>query len=394
MALITCPECNRIVSDKAPFCPHCGFPMQPESLPVSRPKRGRKRRPNGSGTVVKLSGRRANPHQVRVNTRIDSRGYPIFDILGNFPDRASADAALAIYNQNPYNLDGRKLTFSQLYKRYYRDKYELSAKRLSDSSRYCTKSAYGHCQELYDKVYCKLKKEDFQKILLQKDKDGNLLSHSMQEHIKNLFRQMDKYALQNDIIQKGYTSFVEITVEDNDEHGIPFTDEELKTLWNSLDIPFVDTILIYCYSGWRLNELARMPLSDINLQNRTFTGGLKNRYSRNRTVPIHSGIYNLVTARYNPGFKSLIYHNTAKGITEKEYREYFSAALQACDIAGEHTPHDCRHTFNRLLADAGADRICRYRLMGHAGKDINEKVYSHKTLEQLREAVESIKIRP
>lgn len=394
MALTTCPECAGNVSDKAPICPHCGFPMREGTIAAPRPRKNRKRRPNGSGTIVKLSGSRANPYQVRVNTRIDDRGYPAFDILGNFPDRISADIALAEYNQNPYDLNGRKLTFAQVYERYYQDKYEYGAKKLSESSRNCTRSAYGHCQALYDKIYCRLKKEDFQKILLEKDNSGNLLSHAMQEHIRNLFRQMDRYALQNDIIQKGYTSFVEITVEDDDEQGVPFTDAELRILWNHKDVPFVDTILIYCYSGWRINELARMPLAAIDLEVKTFTGGLKNRYSRNRTVPIHSAIYDMVTARYDPGFKSLIYHDTARRITEQRYREHFRSALQACGITGEHTPHDCRHTFNRLLSDAGVDRVCQYRLMGHAGKDINEKVYSHKTIEQLREAIESIKIRP
>lgn len=28
MALITCPECGREISDKAAACPHCGFPIQ------------------------------------------------------------------------------------------------------------------------------------------------------------------------------------------------------------------------------------------------------------------------------------------------------------------------------------------------------------------------------
>jgi hypothetical protein len=27
MALINCPECNGQVSDRAPVCPHCGFPL-------------------------------------------------------------------------------------------------------------------------------------------------------------------------------------------------------------------------------------------------------------------------------------------------------------------------------------------------------------------------------
>lgn len=27
MALINCPECNKEISDKASFCPHCGYPL-------------------------------------------------------------------------------------------------------------------------------------------------------------------------------------------------------------------------------------------------------------------------------------------------------------------------------------------------------------------------------
>ena len=35
---------------------------------------------------------------------------------------------------------------------------------------------------------------------------------------------------------------------------------------------------------------------------------------------------------------------------------------------------------------------CRLKLMGHAGGNINEKVYTHKTIDELREAVEMIKV--
>lgn len=62
MSLITCPECSGSISDKAIICPHCGIPLQNTSInPIpSRPSRkGRRRRPNGSGTVVKLSGNQA-----------------------------------------------------------------------------------------------------------------------------------------------------------------------------------------------------------------------------------------------------------------------------------------------------------------------------------------------
>ena len=51
--------------------------------------------------MVKLSGKRKNPYQVRVNTRIDADGYPVYDVAGCFPDRVSAEIALAEYNKAP-----------------------------------------------------------------------------------------------------------------------------------------------------------------------------------------------------------------------------------------------------------------------------------------------------
>ena len=152
----------------------------------------------------------------------------------------------------------------------------------------------------------------------------------------------------------------------------------------------MDTILIYIYSGWRINELARMPLEDIDLQERTFTGGLKTRQSRHRVVPIHSKIYDMVKARHDSRFKSLIYHDGIRDISEQDYRKHFKEALLSCGITTEHTPHDCRHTCNMMMDDAEVNRTARYKIMGHAGKDVNERTYSHKDIEKLREELEKI----
>ncbi len=389
MALTQCPECSGTVSDKAYFCPHCGYPLQNTTAAAKAPRKARKRRPNGSGTIVKLSGKRRKPFQVRVNTHIDDFGMPIYDVLDNFPDRVSAEIALAEYNKDPYDTTNRKKVFSEVFKAWYSWKYQAdyTGKDKKSSSQYCTISAYKKCSSLHNLIMWNIRTQDLQEILDRKD-----LSHAMLEHIRNLFRQMYKYSVQYELAPKDYSEYTKITKEEDDESGVPFTSEELQKLWEHKDLPFVDTILIYCYSGFRINELAGMPLQDINLEERTFTGGLKNRYSRGRTIPIHSGIYEMVLHRYNPQFKSLIYHDGTQDIYEAKYREYFAATLLSCGIQEKHTPHDCRHTFNALLDDAKVDRVTRYKLMGHKGKDINEIIYTHKDINQLRNAVESIKI--
>lgn len=56
-----------------------------------------------------------------------------------------------------------------------------------------------------------------------------------------------------------------------------------------------------------------------------------------------------------------------------------------------HTPHECRHTFRSRLDSAGANKVCIDRIMGHSSGNTGERVYTHKTLEELKEAIELIK---
>lgn len=388
MALTTCPECTSTVSDKAYICPHCGYPLQSNTVPAKPSRKGRMRRPNGAGTVVKLSGKRRKPFQVRVNTRIDDFGMPIYDVLGTFPDRVSADIALAEYNKDPYDPQNRQKTFKEAFESWYLWKYKVPANaKDKTSSQHCAIAAFKKCESLHAVAMWNIRSQSMQDIL-----DNEKLSHATLEHIQNLFKQLYKYCLQFEMVPKDYSQFIRINKEDDDEHGIPFIDGELQLLWKHKAVPFVDTILILCYSGWRINELAKMPLENVDLKEKTFTGGLKNRYSRNRTVPIHPAILPLVERRYQTCFGSLIYHDGQKKISDRVFRENFSAALTASGITGKHTPHDCRHTFNVLLDNAGVDRVTRYVLMGHKGKDINETIYTHKNIEQLRKAIEMIKI--
>lgn len=345
--------------------------------------------PNGYGSVVKLSGNRRKPFEVRVNTRMDERYYPVYDVLGRFSTREEGLIALAEYNRNPYNITDREMTFSQLYEKFYRNKYDLSGKAFSQSTMACTRSAYKHCSALYDIAYCKLRSDDFRGVLGQISNKGKLLSHASQEHIKNLFTQMDKFALQNDIIEKGYASFASITVAEDDTPGVPFTKEELRILWNHKNVPWVDSILIYIYSGWRVSELILMPSEDIDLKEKTFKGGLKTAAGKNRIVPIHSKIYGFVESRLTAHPEMLLALNN-QPITAGAYTKLFKQTLSDIGISTYHTPHDCRHTFASLLDSAGVNQVCIDRLIGHASGSLTTRIYTHKSIEELREAVEMI----
>lgn len=59
--------------------------------------------------------------------------------------------------------------------------------------------------------------------------------------------------------------------------------------------------------------------------------------------------------------------------------------------ADGHTTHDCRHTVATLLDNAGANETAKRRILGHAGGDVTERVYTHKGLRQLRKCIELLK---
>lgn len=42
MALVVCPECGSMVSERAKTCPKCGFPIAEERIDFSNPKKAAK----------------------------------------------------------------------------------------------------------------------------------------------------------------------------------------------------------------------------------------------------------------------------------------------------------------------------------------------------------------
>lgn len=78
--LIKCPECDLQVSDKATFCPHCGYPLQPDiKQRKPRSKNNKRRRlPNGFGQISEIKNRNLrNPFRAMVTVGKTSTGRPI-----------------------------------------------------------------------------------------------------------------------------------------------------------------------------------------------------------------------------------------------------------------------------------------------------------------------------
>jgi integrase len=336
-----------------------------------------KRNPNGYGCVTKLKGNRSRPWVVKVTVYDDqggSRQVPI----GYAESEEKANILLAEYNNNPWDIDREKITLAVLYQRWLK----LKAPKLGKSNRQSLQAAFKHCSKYYGIKYRNLKSYQMQDCI-----DNCGCAYSTQWAIKNLFGHLDRFAFEIDLIDKMYSQITTAPPipETNRE---PFTDAQVDDLWKIKDEPWVDTVLIYLYTGFRLNELLGMKTEQVNIKEKYFSGGIKSASGKNRVVPIHPRIEPFVKALVDQG-NTYLFSYQGKKISQSQYYLFWNEVMQKIDA--EKTPHEARHTFETRLDNAKGNRKCIDMLMGHKSKDVGNRVYNHKTIEQLRDTVKLIK---
>ena len=327
--------------------------------------------PNNYGSISKLSGKRRRPYIVR---KSKDGG---FIIIGYAESREEGLAMLAAYNANPWDVDKVKITLRELFDLWK----EKKAPKLGDSNRSSLYSAFRHCSSLEDVPYRQIKAYQMQDCI---DNCGK--GYSTQAAIKNLWGHLDRFALELDVSSSRYADLL-TSDPIPPTNRKPFTKEEISCLWEHQAEPWVDTVLIFIYSGWRISELLALRPEDIDLKAGTMKGGTKTNAGKDRIVPIHPKIRGFIEARLSDSPQRLISQN-GKPISATTYRNLWADLMRQLQM--EHTPHECRHTFETLLDAAGGNRRCIDLLMGHTSKDTGNRVYNHKTLEELKATVELI----
>lgn len=336
------------------------------------------RNPNGYGTVVKLSGKRRRPYVVRKTVGYDDRAYPIYDVIGYYETRSEALIALANYNQDPYDVDLSKATMQQVYEEWSKEVFP----GLKKSMKSAYTSSFKHCEPVYDKPYKSLRKGHMQACI-----DGCGKGFSTRSNIKMLFSALDKYAYDHDVISKCYSANLNIGSKEKSDKHTPFTDQEVQLLWKHTGEPYIGETLFLLYTGCRISEMILMETANVDLEQGIMVGGLKTAAGTNRTIPIHRKLLPIVKAHFNAGNKYLFEADCDQ--TSTAYRVGFANRWQkALKVLGiNHLTHDCRHTVRSKLDSAGANRVAIDRIMGHSSESIGEKIYTHKTVEELRDAI-------
>ena len=372
--------------------------------------------PNGYGSVTKLSGNRRKPYLARVtlgwNTDEQSGSTAQNRVtIGTYKTKKEALQALAEYSANPYDIQNDNLTLAELYQKWTESYFPTLE---SASSSRTIVAAWRYCHTIHNMRVKDLRARHIKGIM----EDGYIIpsrgkdagqkvpaSPGTKSRIKSMFNLMLDYALEYELVEKNYARTFDLSndiikeKEASTRGHIIFTDAEMQTLWDNVDsLRFVDWILIQCYMGWRPQELARLRIENVHLDEQYITGGMKTSAGKDRPVPIHPRIKHLVQQNYNQAVElgsQYLFNDplAVKGgmtITYDKYAGRFSKIMDALKFREDHRPHDPRKTFITMAKKAEVDEYVIKRLIGHRITDITEGTYTERDLEWLRAELEKM----
>jgi integrase len=128
-------------------------------------------------------------------------------------------------------------------------------------------------------------------------------------------------------------------------------------------------ILFMIYTGLRAGEYCNMELDEdvIHIKESKTAAGI-------RDVPLSDKAQKLAHLPLYSDYYDMKYYFT----TWREKNGF------------SHTLHDTRHTCVSRLTNVGVDERIIQKIVGHKGKNVTEKVYTHIDLEVMREALNKI----
>lgn len=347
-----CIKCKNGIPEDAIFCPYCGKKQAVEA-------RKRKKRANGMGTIIKKPGTRAKPWEAQ------KAGI----YIGCYATRHEAEQALLKIADARVS-DALNMTFSQVYNEWLPE----HSRKIGGHGVESYKSAYKHCATLHEKTFRRLRTADFQAVIAEMEGMG--LAKSTCEKVVQLFGQLSKWAIREEICHTNYAQFVTIKAEQKKRRA-PFSDEQIEAIKKS-GIPAADVAVLLLATGCRPKDLFTAELK--NCFDNYFVSGSKTEAGSDRIIPVgHAGLaaYNkLRSAAVSAGAKLLIDgyegNKDAKNFTARDWKQL----MAACGIVGM-TPYNCRHTYATKAVEAGVKPEILQKILGHADYSTTVDIYTH-----------------
>ncbi|WP_417502645.1 tyrosine-type recombinase/integrase [Mitsuokella jalaludinii] len=319
--------------------------------------------PNGFGTVYKLSGNRRRPYVVKKTVQGKQKA------LGYFSTYQEAFEYLVEIN---HCTPSRELTFSAVYYGWKARHFE----KIGKSSQTAYAISYRHLSPLHAMPFASITYPDLQAAV-----DAVEAGYCTRKKCRVLLSQLYKYAIKNGIVDHDLSPFVELPRHVVVYRKKPFTARQIGKLWRSLDVPGVADALILIYTGMRIGEYIALRPGDINVRQRYIDIKHSKTAAGIRKVPIHHLILGMLTEWKEAGI-------ICPCRTYDSFRWLWDKAMDA--VRMKHTPHECRHTLATLLDRAEVSETTIRMILGHARPGVTKGVYTHKTLADLRKAIDRV----
>jgi integrase len=336
--------------------------------------------PNGYGGIHKLSGKRRKPWCARKTIgwkelEDGKRAIPIFKYIGYYPTKAEALQALAEYNQNPFDVSNKNMTLGSIYDEWSERYFDT----MPHSSVAQAKSVWKNLEDLHEARVSDITLGMVQQIFDNSGKNKPVLVST-----KSLLSKLFDYAIKHEYLQPGRKEIVrniEITAGNPNKHPHQaFTKEEIEKLWEMGEE--AESILMLIYTGLRVSEFLELKWENVRLEEKFFEVIKSKTQAGIRQVPIADKIFPLFEKRKNQKY---LYEIQGERVP---YNTYLARDFRP--YCPDHSPHDTRHTCVSLLVEAGVDERIIKSIVGHQGKNITQKVYTHIDIPTKLDAINKI----
>lgn len=368
-----CPKCRREIPDDSNICCYCG-------RVIHRLEPRPRKRPNGSGSVYKLTDkRRSRPWVVAKAGKI----------LGYYATKAAATEALERLAGRPVG-DAIDMTLEDIYTLWKAQHYP----RLREDAVRGYEGSWVKLAPLAGRKMRSIRTEDVQKIIDADVEKGR--SRSTVKKVQILYSQLCQYAMRRDIIDRNYADYLILPRQAPVLRDI-FTEDEIQRLKADADAGGETSmiILILIYTGYRINELLKKRRDQVDMELGVMYGGEKTAAGRGRVVVINEAIRPYVAYFLSIAMGPLLLSGYKGNLLRDNFsRRDFPQTLQRLGITRPGRPlhpHCTRYTFATRAKAAGVDDEAIKRIMGHTDFALTSDVYIQDDIQRLQEEMRKIK---
>lgn len=360
----------------------------------STKKKKRMRLPNGIGSVHQINDgkRRRKPWRARVPAHVEfnaetGKASQKYINIGYYATETEAIEALFEYRKNPYTIEASVSTFADVYEMWSKKKYADASKAVI----YGYSTSYKHSEPVHN-----MKMRDIRAIHLESIMQSVQGGYETQAKIKTLWGQLFKYAMEHDIVQKDYSSFVKLRDKAPETKRDAIPKEDIIKIWEEADKgnETAELFLIYIYTGLRATELMDTLKENVFPDKRIMIAGKKTDAGKDRKIPIHHSILPFIEKRMKEDGDYLIMaqkRGKRSSMTYGFFRDHYWYKFMD-DMKMDYTLHYARHTCATLMREAGIEEDIRKLILGHKSGDITDR-YTHISDAMLVEAIDKIESR-